>query len=48
MGDLEIDLLNGSKHTMTTFKDAIHTPEMAFTLILIRKLDQADYKVVFH
>jgi len=30
------------------FKDAIHAPEMAFTLILISKLDQADYKVVFH
>jgi len=27
---------------------SIHAPEMAFTLILISKLDQADYKVVFH
>ena len=29
MGDLEIDLPNGSNQTMTTFKDAIHAPEMA-------------------
>ena len=48
MGDLEIDLPNGSKITKTTFKDAIHAPDMAFTLIAISKLDKAKYKVVFH
>ena len=48
MGDLEIDLLNGSKVMKTMFKDAIHTPDMAFTLIVISKLDKAKYKVVFH
>ena len=46
MGDLEIDLPNGSKRTKTLFKDAIHAPEMAFTLIY--KLDKAKYKVIFH
>ena len=48
MGDLEIDLPNGSKVTKMMFKDAIHTPDMAFTLIAISKLDKARYKVVFH
>ena len=48
MGDLEIDLPNESKRTKTLFKDAIHTPEMAFTLISISKLDKAKYKVIFH
>ena len=45
MGDLEIDLLNGSKQTKTLFKDVIHSLEMAFTLISISKLDKAKYKV---
>ena len=35
MGDLEIDLPNGSKTMKITFKNAIHAPEMAFTLISI-------------
>ena len=48
MGDLEIDLPNGSKVTKTMFKDAIHTPDMAFTLIAISKLNKAKFKVVFH
>jgi len=47
-GDLEIDLPNGSKQTQVTFEDAIHSPEMAFTLISISKLDKAKFKVVFH
>jgi len=48
MGVLEIDLSNGSKQTKTMFRDAIHAPDMAFTLISISKLDKAKYKVVFH
>ena len=48
MGDLEIDLPNGSKVTKTMFKNAIHAPDMAFTLIAISKLDKARYKVVFY
>ena len=42
------DLPNGSKVTKMMFKDAIHTPDMAFTLIAISKLNKARYKVVFH
>ena len=48
MGDLEIILPNGQNQTKTTFKDSVYTPEMAFTLISISKLDKAKYKVVFH
>ena len=47
MGDLDIDMLNGSKMTMMTFKSAIHAPQMAFTLISISRLDKAGYQVTF-
>jgi hypothetical protein len=47
MGDLEIDMPNGSKITTMTFKNAIHAPQMAFTLISISRLDKAGYKVNF-
>ena len=47
MGDLEIDLPNGSKTTKMTFKNAIHSPEMAFTLISISLLEKAGYQVNF-
>ena len=40
MGDLHLDLPNGSKQTQVTFKNAVHTPDMAFTLLSIRKLDK--------
>jgi len=46
-GDLKIDLPNGSKRTHVTFKDAIHSPEMAFTLISISKLDKQSSKLCF-
>ena len=48
MGDLTLDLPNGSKTTKTVFKDAIHAPGMAFTLLSISRLDKADHKVIFH
>jgi len=48
MGDLHLDLPNGSKWTKVTFRDAIHAPEMAFTLLSISRLDLADHKVIFH
>ena len=48
MGDLEMDLPNGSKTTMMTFKDAIHSPDMVFTLISISQLDKAGYQVNFN
>ena len=47
MGDLLVELPNGSKKTQMTFKDATHAPEMAFTLISISRLDKAGYSVTF-
>jgi hypothetical protein len=47
MGDLHIDLPNGSKRTAFTFKGAVHSPDMAFTLISVRRLDTAGYTVNF-
>ena len=47
MGDLEIDLPNGLKTTKMMFKNVIHSPEMAFTLISISRLDKAGYQVNF-
>jgi gag-polypeptide of LTR copia-type/GAG-pre-integrase domain len=47
MGDLHIDLPNGSKRTAFTFKAAIHSPDLAFTLISVRRLDTAGYTVTF-
>ena len=47
MGDLYIKLPNGCKKTKTIFKNVIHAPNMAFTLISISKLDKAGYSVTF-
>ena len=47
MGDMHVELPNGSKKTKAIFKDAIHAPEMAFTLISISRLDKAGYSVTF-
>ena len=47
MGDLEVDLPNGSKTTKMMFKNAVHAPEMAFTLISMSRLDKAGYQVAF-
>src|SRR5271168_1689294 len=47
MGDLKMDLPNGLKTTQTIFKNAIHSPEMVFTLISISQLDKAGYQVNF-
>ena len=48
MGDLPVELPNGSNKSKIIFKNAIHTPEMAFTLILISRLDKAGYLVTFN
>ena len=48
MGDLELELLNGSGKTKTIFKNTIHAPKMAFTLISISRLDRAGYSVTFN
>ena len=48
IGDLHIEIPNGSAKTKTVFKNAIHAPDMAFTLISISRLDQAGYTVTFN
>jgi len=48
MGDLHVDLPNGSKRTQITFKNAIHAPDMAFTLISISRLDKANIATIPH
>ena len=45
MGNLHIELPNGSGKTKVTFRNAIHAPSMAFTLISISQLDKAGYLV---
>ena len=46
MGDLHLDIPNGSKKTSIIIKNAIHAPEMAFTLISISCLDKAGFLVM--
>jgi hypothetical protein len=46
--DLHIELPNGSGKTKTILKNAIHTPEMAFTLISISRLDKAGFSITFN
>ena len=43
MGDLDMELPNGLKTTIMTFKDTVHAPDMAFTLISISRLDKSGY-----
>jgi hypothetical protein len=47
MGDLNLELQNGSKKTKMVFHNAIHAPEMAFTLISISRLDKGGYSITF-
>ena len=46
-GDVWIELPNGTKHTKTILKEAIHAPDMAFTLILVGQLDNAKCSATF-
>ena len=46
-GDVWIELLNGAKCTKTILKEAIHAPDMAFTLILVGQLDDAKCSATF-
>ena len=48
MGNLYLELPNGSKQTQVIFKNTVHAPDMAFTLLSISKLDKSDHKVIFH
>jgi hypothetical protein len=45
IGDVPINLPNGSKQTPALLKEAVYSPEMAFTLISVGHLDQADCTV---
>ena len=48
IGDLHLDLPNGSEKTSITFKNAVHAPDMAFTLISISHLNKASFSVTFN
>ena len=47
IGNVRIELPNGSKHTKAMLKDVIYAPDMAFTLISISRLDNAECSVSF-
>jgi hypothetical protein len=48
MGVMHLELPNGPGRKKTTFKNAIHSPDMAFTLISISRLEKAGCLVTFH
>jgi GAG-pre-integrase domain len=48
VGDLHIELPNRSGKMKTILKNAIHAPEMAFTLISISRLDKAGFSITFN
>jgi len=47
MGDVHIELPNGSHRTKAVLKDAVYAPDMAFTLVSVGRLDDANCAVVF-
>jgi transposase InsO family protein len=47
MGDLQIDVPNGSESTHITLRDALYAPEMTLTVISISKIASAGYSVIF-
>ena len=46
-GNVQIKLSNGAKRTNTILKEAIHAPDMAFTLILVGRLDDVKCSATF-
>ena len=48
IGNLHIDLPNGSGKTKTVLKGAVHSPDMAFMLISISQLDKVGFSVLFN
>ena len=48
MDDLHLKLPNRSGKTKTIFKNAIHAPDMAFTLISISQLNRAGFSITFN
>ena len=47
MGNVLIELPNGAKYTKILLKDAIYAPNMAFTLISVSHLDEANGSAIF-
>ena len=47
VGDLKIDVPNGSSSMSITLKDTLHTPDMTLTVISISKIANAGYAVSF-
>ena len=47
IGDLQLELPNGSGKIKVVFKDVIHASAMAFTLISISRLDKAGFSIIF-
>ena len=47
IGDVHIELPNGSKQTKAILKEAIYAPDMAFTLVSISQLDNPGSSVTF-
>jgi hypothetical protein len=47
IGELEIELPNGSESTTMTLKDVLYTPSLHFTLISIGRLDDVGCKMIF-
>ena len=48
MGDLHLELPNRSKTMKVTFKNVVHLPTMAFTLLSISKLNISGHKGTFY
>ena len=46
VGDLPIDLPNGSEHTSVILKGVLYTPDLVFTLISVPQLDKAGFSTV--
>lgn len=47
MGDVHIELPNGSHHTKAILKDTVYAPDMAFTLVSVSHLNDVNCAVVF-
>ena len=47
MGDLQIDVPNGSKLTHIILKDTLYAPDMTLTVISISKIASTGYSVIF-
>ena len=48
MGDLEIEVPNGTSPTLITLKDVLHAPDMGITIVSINRITKAGYSVTFN